>query len=152
MVFPVVMYGCESWTIKKAEHWRTNSFELWCWRRLLRVPWTARISNQFITKEISPEYSLEGLIQSSWAEPASPNSSHYMVSTRSLKSLLSPASCFWRWWGPSRSLREQSPNTSSFICLFVNSSKGTRSPIRGILIKTSDSPEKKSSNSWCLQM
>ena len=62
MVFPVVMYGCESWTIKKAEHWRTDAFELWCWRRLLRVPWTARRSNQSILKEISPEHRLEGLI------------------------------------------------------------------------------------------
>ena len=62
MVFPVVMYGCESWTIKKAEHQRTDAFELWCWRRLLRVPWTARRSNQSILKEVSPEYSLEGLM------------------------------------------------------------------------------------------
>ena len=62
MVFPVVMYGCESWTIKKAEHWRIDAFELWCWRRLLRVPWTTRRSNQLILKEISPEYSLEGLM------------------------------------------------------------------------------------------
>ena len=62
MVFPVVMYGCESWTIKKAEHWRIDAFELSCWRRLLRVPWTARRSNQSILKEISPEYSLEGLL------------------------------------------------------------------------------------------
>ena len=62
MVFPVVMYGCESWTMKKAEHWRIDAFELWCWRRLLRVPWTARRSNQSILKEISPEYSLEGLM------------------------------------------------------------------------------------------
>ena len=62
MVFPVVMYGCESWTIKQAEHQRTDAFELWCWRRLLRVPWTARRSNQSILKEIRPEYSLEGLM------------------------------------------------------------------------------------------
>ena len=62
MVFPVVMYGCESWTIKKAEHWKIDVFELWCWRRLLRVPWTARRSNQSILKEISPEYSLEALM------------------------------------------------------------------------------------------
>ena len=62
MVFPVVMYGCESWTIKKAEHQRIDAFELWCWRRLLRVPWTARRSNQSILKEISPECSLEGLM------------------------------------------------------------------------------------------
>ena len=62
VVFPVVMYGCESWTIKKAEHWRIDAFELWFWRKLLRVPWTARRSNQFILKEISPEYSLEGLM------------------------------------------------------------------------------------------
>ena len=62
MVFPVVMHGCESWTIKKAEHQRTDAFELWYWRRLLRVPWTVRRSNQSILKEISPEYSLEGLM------------------------------------------------------------------------------------------
>ena len=62
MVFPVVMYGCESWAIKKAEHQRTDVFELWCWRGLLRVPWTARRSNQLILKEISTEYSLEGLM------------------------------------------------------------------------------------------
>ena len=62
MVFPGVMYECESWTIKKAERWRTDAFELWCWRQLLRVPWTARRSNQSILKKISPEYSLEGLM------------------------------------------------------------------------------------------
>ena len=62
MLFPAVMYGCESWTIKKAEHWRIDALELWCWRILLRVPWTARRPNQFILKEISPEYSLEGLM------------------------------------------------------------------------------------------
>ena len=62
MVFPVVMFRCESWTIKKAEHWRIDAFELWCWRRLLRVPWPARRSNQSILKEISSEYSLEGLM------------------------------------------------------------------------------------------
>ena len=61
MVFQVVMYGCESWTIKKAEHQRLDAFELWCWRRILRVPWTARRSNQSILKEFNPEYSLEGL-------------------------------------------------------------------------------------------
>ena len=62
MVFPVVMHGCESWAIKKAEHWRIDAFELWCYRKLLRVPWTARKSNQSILKEICPEYSLEGLM------------------------------------------------------------------------------------------
>ena len=62
MVFPAVMYGCESWTIEKAEHQRIDAFELWCWRRFLRVPWTARRSNQSILKEINPEYSLEGLM------------------------------------------------------------------------------------------
>ena len=62
MIFPLVTYGCESWTIKKAEQWRIDAFELWCWRRLLRVPWTARKSNQSILKEISPECSLEGLM------------------------------------------------------------------------------------------
>ena len=62
MVYPVVLYSCDSWTIKKAEHWRIDALELWCWRRLLRVPWTARRSNQSILKEISPDYSLEGLM------------------------------------------------------------------------------------------
>ena len=62
MVFPIVMYGCESWTIKKAEHQRIDAFELWCWRRLLSVPWTSRRSNQSILTEINPEYSLEGLM------------------------------------------------------------------------------------------
>ena len=62
MVFPVTMYGCESWTIKKAERWRIDAFQLWCWRRFLRVPWTSRRSNQSILKEIRPEYSLEGLM------------------------------------------------------------------------------------------
>ena len=62
MVFPVVMYGCESWTVKKAEHQRIEAFELWCWRRLLRAPWTARRSNQSILKEISPGISLEGMM------------------------------------------------------------------------------------------
>ena len=62
MAFPVVMYGCESWTVKKAEHWRIDAFELWCWRRLLGVPWTARRSNQSILKEISPGISLEGIM------------------------------------------------------------------------------------------
>ena len=62
MVFPVVMYGCESWTMRNAEHRRIDAFELWCWRRLLRVPWTERRSNQSILKEISPEYSLEGMM------------------------------------------------------------------------------------------
>ena len=62
MVFPVVMYGCESWTIKKAKYQRIDAFRLWCWRRLLRVPWTARRSDQSVLKEISPEYSLEGLM------------------------------------------------------------------------------------------
>ena len=62
MFFPVVMYGCESWTVKRAEHWRIDAFELWCWRRLLRVPWTARRSNQSLLKEISPGGSLEGMM------------------------------------------------------------------------------------------
>ena len=62
MVFPIVMYGCESWTIRKAEHQRIEAFKLWCWRKLLRVPWTARRSNQSILKKISPEHSLEGLM------------------------------------------------------------------------------------------
>ena len=77
MVFPVVMYGCESWTIKKAEHRRNDAFELWCWRRLLRVPWTARRSNQSILREISPEYSVERLMLklntlATWCEELTP--------------------------------------------------------------------------------
>ena len=62
MVFPLIMYGCESWTVKKTEHGRIDAFEVWCWRRLLRVPWTARISNQAVLKEINPGISLEGMI------------------------------------------------------------------------------------------
>ena len=84
MVFPVVMYGCESWTTKKAEHWRTDAFELWCWRRLLRVPWTARRSNQSMLKEISPEYSLEGLILKLKLQ----NSGHRMRRTDSFEKTL----------------------------------------------------------------
>ena len=68
MVFPVVMYGCESWTVKKAEHQRIDAFELRCWRRLLKVPWTTKRSNQSILKEISPEYSLEGLLAEAEAQ------------------------------------------------------------------------------------
>ena len=84
MVFPVVMYGCESWTIKKAEHWRIDAFELWCWRRLLRVPWTSRRSNQSILKEISPEYSLEGLMLKLKLQ----HSGHLMRRTDSLEKTL----------------------------------------------------------------
>ena len=84
MVFPVVMYGCESWTLKKAECWRINAFELWCWRRLLRVPWTARRSNQSILKEINPEYSLEGLMLKLKLQYFS----HWMWRTNSLQKTL----------------------------------------------------------------
>ena len=84
MVFPVVMYGYESWTIKKAEWWRIDAFELWCWRRLLRVPWTARRSNQSILKEISPECSLEGLM----LKPKLQYFGHLMWRTDSLKILM----------------------------------------------------------------
>ena len=73
MVFPVVTYGCENWTVKKAERWRTDAFELWCWRRLLRVPWTARRSNQSILKEINPGISLEGMmLQCTYVQLKSP--------------------------------------------------------------------------------
>ena len=82
MLFPVVMYGCESWTVKKAERRRIDAFELWCWRRLLRVPWTARRSHQSILKEISPEYSLEGLM------PKLQYFDHLMRRTDSLKKTL----------------------------------------------------------------
>ena len=81
MVFPVVMYGCESWTVKKAQHRRIDAFELWCWRRLLRVPWTSRKSNQSILKEISPECSLEGLM----LKPKLQYFSHRMQRTDSLE-------------------------------------------------------------------
>ena len=84
MVFPVVMYGCESWTIKKAEHRRIDAFALWCWRRLLRVPWTARRSNQSILKEISSEYSLEGLMLKLKLQ----KSGHLMQRTDSLEKTL----------------------------------------------------------------
>ena len=84
MVFPVVMYGCESWTIKKAERQRVDTLELWCWRRLLRVPWTEKRSNQSILKEISPEYSLEGLMLKLKLQ----NSAHLMGRTDSLEKTL----------------------------------------------------------------
>ena len=84
MVFPVVMYGYESWTVKKAEHQRIDAFELWCWRRLLRVPWAARRSNQSILKEISPEYSLEGLMLKLKLQCLA----HLMQSTNSLEKTL----------------------------------------------------------------
>ena len=84
MVFPVVMYGCESWTIKKAKHQRIDAFELWCWRRLLRAPWTARRSNQSILKEISPEYPLEGLMLKLKLQ----NFGHLMCRTDSLEKTL----------------------------------------------------------------
>ena len=84
LVFPVVMYGCESWTIKKAECRRIDGFELWCWRRLLRAPWTARRSNQSILKEISPEYPLEGLM----LKLKLPNFGHLMRRTDSLEKTL----------------------------------------------------------------
>ena len=83
-VFPVVMYGCESWTIKKAEHQRTDAFELWCWRRLLRVPWTARRSNQYTLREISPQYSLERLMLKLKLQ----NFGHLMQRTDSLENTL----------------------------------------------------------------
>ena len=84
VVFPVVMYGCESWTIKKAEGQRTDAFELWCWRRLLRVPWTARRSNQSILKEISPEQSLQALMLKLKLQ----NFGHLMQRTDSLEKIL----------------------------------------------------------------
>ena len=86
MVFPVVMYGWESWTIEKAEHWRIDAFELWCWRRLLRVSWTARRSNQSILKEIRPEYSLEGLM----LKPKLQYFGHLMRTADSLEKTLMP--------------------------------------------------------------
>jgi len=91
MVFPVVMYGCESWTIKKAEHRRIDAFELWCWRRLLRVPWTARRSNQSILKEISPGCSLEGM-----------NKEHLFIPSSTLATSceeLTPWKRLWCWEG-----------------------------------------------------
>ena len=84
MVFPVIMYGCESWTIKKCEHWRIDAFELWCWKRLLRVPWTARRSNRSILKQISPGYSLEGLMLKLKLQ----NFGHLMQRTDSLEKTL----------------------------------------------------------------
>ena len=92
MVFPIVMYGCESWTIKKAEHQKIDAFELWCWRRLLRVPWTARGSNQSILKEISSEYSLEGLMLKLKLQ----YSGHLMQRTDTLEKTLMLGKD-WRW-------------------------------------------------------
>ena len=97
MVFPVALYGCESWTIKKAEHQRTDAFELWCWIRLLRVPWTARRSNQSILKEISPEYSLEKLMLKLKLQYLG----HLMQRTDSLEKILMPGKIEGRrrrWW------------------------------------------------------
>ena len=91
VVFPAIMYKCESWTIKKAEHWRTEAFKLWCWRRLLRVPWTARRSNQSILKEISPEYSLEGLMLKLKLQ----YSGHLMWRANSLEKTNNDYHCHW---------------------------------------------------------
>ena len=93
VVFPVVMYGCESWTVKKAEHQRIYAFELWCWRRLLRVPWTVRRSNQSILKEISPEYSLEGLMLKLKLQYFS----HLMGKTYSLERIMMLGKIEGRW-------------------------------------------------------
>ena len=99
VVFPVVMYGCESWTVKTAERWRIDAFELWCWRRLLRVPWTARRSNQSILKKISPEYSLEGLMLKLKLQYFS----HLMRRTYSFgKTLMLGRIEGWRRWGQQR--------------------------------------------------
>ena len=84
MIFPVVMYGCENWTLKKAEHWRVDAFQLWCWRRLLRVTWTPRGSNQSILMEISPEYSLKGLMLKLKLQ----SFGHLMLRTNSLEKTL----------------------------------------------------------------
>ena len=106
MVFPVVMYGCESWTIKKVECQRTDAFELWCWRRLLRVPWTARRSNQSILKEISPEYSLEGLMMKLKFQ----SFGHLMQRTDTGKD--PDAGKDWRW--------EEMGTTEDLICSIPN--------------------------------
>ena len=98
MVFPVVMYGCESWTIKKAEHRRIDAFEVWCWRRPLGVPWTARRSNQSILKEISPEYSLEGLMLKLKLQYFV----HMMQRTDSFEKTLTPGKTESRRRGPQR--------------------------------------------------
>ena len=115
MVFLVVMYGCESWTIKKAECRRIDAFELWCWRRLLRVPWTTRRSNQSILKEISPEYSLEGL------KLKLQYFGHLMGRTHSLeKTLMLGKIVGWRKRGPQR-VRWLDGITDSMDMLWVNS-------------------------------
>ena len=98
MVFPIVMYGCESWTIKKDEHWRIDAFELWCWRRVLRVPWTARRSNQSIVKEICTEYSLEGLMLKLKLQYFG----HLMRRTDSLEKTLMLGKIEGRWRGDNR--------------------------------------------------
>ena len=142
MVFPVVMYRFESWTIKKAECWSIDAFELWCWRRLLESPLDFT-EIQPVHPKGNQSWIFIGRTDPVFLSRASLSQFISLHGFISLKSLLSPASCFWRWWGPRRCLREQSPNTSSSIYLFVNSFKGTRSPIGGILIKTTDSSERK---------
>ena len=94
MIFPAIMYGCKSWTIKKAEHWRTDAFELWCWRRLLRVPWTARRSNSSILKEISPDCSLEGPMLKLKLQ----DFGHRMWRTDSLEKTLMLGKVEGKWW------------------------------------------------------
>ena len=109
MVFPVVMYGCESWTINKAEHWRTDVLKLWCWRRFLRVPWSAGRSNELILKEISPEYLLEGMV---WS-PCCPRESQETSPAQQFESINSLVLCLlygpaftsvYDYWKKNRSL------------------------------------------------
>ena len=109
MVFPVVMYGCEIWTIKKAEHRRNNAFELWCWRRLLRVPWTARRSKQSILKEINPEYSLEGLLLKLKLQYFG----HLMGGTDSLEKILMLGKIEGRWRRGGQWIRQLDVTTDS---------------------------------------
>ena len=122
MVFPVVMYGCENWTIKKAEHWRIDAFEPQCWRRLLRVPWTARRSNHSILKEISPEYSLEGLMLKLKLMGSVVVVAHWLSCSTASGIFLSqgPNQCPLHWQADSHPLyhQESSPSLSIILSSF----------------------------------
>ena len=116
-IFPVVMYGCESWTIKKTECWRIDASELWCWRRLLRVPWTARRSNQSVLKEIRPEYSLEGLLLKLKLQYFG----HLMWRTVSLEKTLMLGNIEGRWKRGRQRMRRLEPSLTWWMCVLASS-------------------------------
>ena len=129
MAFPVVMYGCESWTIKKAECWRIDAFKLWCWRRLLRVPWIAKRSNQSILKEISPEYSLEGLMLKLKLQYFS----HLMWRTDSFEKTLMLEKIEGRWEGDDRGWDGWMASLTWWTWVWVNSGSWWWTGMPGVL-------------------